>query len=161
MLLDHDNYTARTVTSLGVRTVAGWRLKLYGITPDGEPVHDALVPAALAVAGVFLPGPAVSWDRHGVGMITIQDEGKVAGVFLDYWTRDGELVRQGFISLRALPAQLRPICDDGPLGYVWDLGAVLDHERTAFVRHVFARPDGPDLDAYLADVLDDVSRQDS
>ena len=153
LLLDQDNYTDRTVTSLGVREVAGWRLKVYGIAADGGQVRESLVPAALAVAELFLPGPAVSCDTHGVGAITIQDEGAVAVVFLDYWSRDGELHRQRFLSLRALPAQLRPLSDDGPTGCVWNR-AVLSHERIAFVRHVFARDGGADLDAYLADVFE-------
>jgi hypothetical protein len=152
MLLDHDINTTRTPASLGVREVAGWRLKVYAIAGDGSDVRESLLPAALAVAELFLPGPAVSCDTHGVGAITIQDEGAVAGVFLDYWSRDGELHRQRFLSLRALPAQLRPLSDDGPTGCVWNL-AVLDHERIAFVRHVFGRDGEPDLDGYLADVF--------
>jgi hypothetical protein len=31
---------------------------------------------------------------------------------------------------------------------------VIGHERTAWVRNVLARPEGPDLDAYLGDRLD-------
>jgi hypothetical protein len=30
---------------------------------------------------------------------------------------------------------------------------VIGHERDAWVRHVLARPDGPDLEAYLDDRL--------
>jgi hypothetical protein len=36
---------------------------------------------------------------------------------------------------------------------VWEL-AVLDHERRAWVRHVLARPHGPDAGAYLRDRFD-------
>ena len=35
------------------------------------------------------------------------------------------------------------------VGCVWELG-VLEHERTAWIRHVLA-PDRPDLAGYLAD----------
>ena len=73
-------------------------------------------------------------------------------LLLDWWSEGDRLLHR---ELRASIDNPTRFVDGGPhpVGRsVWDL-AVQAHERAAWLRHVLANPDGPDLKAYLADGL--------
>jgi hypothetical protein len=63
-----------------------------------------------------------------------------------------ELHHHVYFSEPASPADLRSGSDGDPIACAWDL-SVVSHERAAWIRHVLANTAGPDLDAYLADML--------
>jgi hypothetical protein len=65
--------------------------------------------------------------------------------------RTDELYQRGFVAPADQPRLLQPLTTPA-IGRMSGL-AVLDHERQAWLRNVLDRPAGPDIDAYLADVL--------
>jgi hypothetical protein len=134
------------------RRIDGWRLKLYGIAYRSDRPVQALVDAAVAAAQERLPRPAVSDDRYGVGFVGAHDGRGANFVFVDWWANEDELHHHAWLSSKEEPGRLRAIGPDDFTACAWDL-AVLGHERAAWVRHVLARAQGPDLDAYLADRL--------
>jgi hypothetical protein len=147
-----EPYAARSVRCLELLMFDRWRLKLYGIAYRGErPVH-ALVEAAVAAVQEWLPRPAVSDDRYGVGFIGAHDGRGANFVFVDWWANEDELHHHTWLSTKQEPGRLRATGPDDFTACAWDL-AVIGHEREAWVRHVLARTQGPDLDAYLADQL--------
>jgi hypothetical protein len=147
-----EPYAKRSVECLDVLTFDGWRLKLYGIAYRRERPIQSLVDAAVAAARKRLPRPAVAADRYGVGFIGAHDGRGANFVFVDWWENEDELHHHAWLSSKEQPANLRPVGPDDFTACAWDL-AVIGHERAAWIRHVLARADGPDLDAYLADRL--------
>lgn len=145
-------YALRSARSLDLLTLDAWRLKLYGITYRGERPVQTLVDAAVAAAQERLPRPAVTDDRYGVGFVGAHDGRGANFVFVDWWANEDELHHHAWLSSQEEPGRLRPTGPDDFTACAWDL-AVIGHERAAWVRHVLARAQGPDLDAYLADRL--------
>jgi hypothetical protein len=148
-----EPYAARSVRCLNLLGFDGWRLKLYGITYGGKRPVQALVDAAVVAAEERLPRPAVTHDRYGVGFVAAHDGRGANFVFVDWWANEDELHHLTWLSSKEDPGRLRATGPDDFTACAWDL-AVIGHERAAWVRHVLARPAGPDLDAYLHDRLD-------
>jgi hypothetical protein len=144
-----EPYAARSVRLLDILNVDAWRLKLYGITYRGERPVQALVDAAVAATHKQLPRPAVTDDRYGVGFVGAHDGRGANFVFVDWWENEDELHHHTWLSSKNEPSRLRPTGPDDLTACAWDL-ALIAHERAAWVQHVLARPQGPDLDAYLA-----------
>jgi hypothetical protein len=152
-----DPHRARPIRFLGLREIAGWRLKVYGITAAGEFPPAGLAEAALRLAPEVLPGPAVlrdgpEPDRYGIGFVVIHHAGDFAFVLYDWWAGENEIHQRLYSAPLDDPAALAP--HPSPAVFcVWE-GAVVDHERRAWLRHVLARPDGPDVAGYLGDRLE-------
>jgi hypothetical protein len=149
-----EPYATRPDRCMDILSCDAWRVKLYGIAYQGERPVQALVDAAVAVARQRLPRPAVVGDRYGVGFVCVHDGRGGNFVFVDWWEAENELHHHTWYSTKDAPQELRPTGPEHFTGCAWDL-AVIGHERNAWVRHVLARPDGPDLEAYLDDRLDD------
>jgi hypothetical protein len=147
-----EPYEARSIRLLDLVTLDDWRLKVYGITYRGERPVQTLVEAAVAVARKRLPSPAITADRYGVGFIGAHDGRGANFVFLDWWANEDELHHQAWLSSKDDPGRLRPTGPQDFTACTWDL-AVIGHERAAWVRHVLARAEKPNIDAYLADRL--------
>jgi hypothetical protein len=108
----------------------------------------------VAIAQERLPCPAVTDDRYGVGFVGAHDGRGANFVFVDWWAAEDELHHHTWLSSKEEPGTLRATGPDDFTACAWDL-AVIGHERAAWVRHVLARAEGPDIDAYLCDGLDD------
>jgi hypothetical protein len=147
-----EPFARRSVRPLDLLTVDGWRLKVYGITYQGQRPVQTLVEAAVAAARERLPCPAVTDDRYGVGFIGAHDGRGANFVFIDWWENEDELHHHTWLSSKGHPGSLRPTTPRDLTACVWDL-AVIAHERAAWLRHVLARAKGPDLDGYLEDCL--------
>lgn len=149
MIMLQEPYQMRPIRFLEWWTEAGWRLKVYGIAYRRDLPRPELVEAAKAVARPLLPQPAVGEGRYGVGFLGVHDGRGANFVFLDWWGNENELTHHVWVSPADQPAALDDVTPTGLTACVWDL-AVLWFERQAWVEAVLARPDGPDLDAYLA-----------
>ncbi len=68
---------------------------------------------------------------------------------VNWWANENELHHHAYISPTDAPAELEHIAPSGPVACVWDL-MVLCAERQAWVDTVLGNPNGPDLEAYLA-----------
>jgi hypothetical protein len=150
-------YQPRDVGFLKLHETAGWRLKFYGITLEGGPPRPELVTVAEALAPSVLPSPAVhsgggdphDIDRYGVGFVILHDAKDYAFALFDWWAGENELHQRVYSSLPTRLGAMRPHPTPA-IGCVWEL-AVTDFERRAWQKHVLARPEGPDIEAYLED----------
>lgn len=139
----------RAVRFLEYHDVDGWRLKLYGISADAERPRDALVEAMRRVADGHLPRPAIADDRYGVGFAIAHDAADFGFLLVDWWAGENELHQRLFSAPLDRPGDVAPHPTPA-VGCVWEL-SVVDFERRAWLRHVLSRPQGPDLDAYMAE----------
>jgi hypothetical protein len=150
-------YRPRAISFLKLHEAAGWRLKFYGITIEGGPPRPELVTVAEALAPSILPSPAVhsgggdphDIDRYGVGFVILHDAKDYAFALFDWWAGENELHQRIYSSLPTRLGTMRPHPTPA-IGCVWEL-AVIDFERRAWLEHVLARPEGPDIEAYLDD----------
>jgi hypothetical protein len=147
-----EPYAPRSFRCLQLIAFDGWWLKVYGIAYRGERPAPELVDAAVAAARERLPRPAVTDLRYGAGFACAHEGRGGNFVFVDWWENEDELHHHTWRSAKHAPGVLVPTAPDDFTACAWDL-AVIWHERAAWVRHVLACPDGPDVDAYLADQL--------
>ena len=148
-----ENYATRPVRPAEPEQHQGWTLKVYEITYTDDPLSPELNLAARQAARERLPLPAVTDTRYGVGFLGIHEGRGGNFVFLDWWAQENELHHHVWFSDSAAAETLRPAAPTDPIACCWDL-SVIAHEREAWIRHVLARPAGPSLAGYLADVLD-------
>jgi hypothetical protein len=148
-----EPYAPRSIRCLDLLSFDGWRVKLYGITYRGDRPVQSLVDAAAAVAQEQLPRPPVTDHRYGVGFVGAHDGRGANFVFVDWWENEDELHHHTWLSSKQEPGRLRATVPADFTACAWDL-AVITHERAAWLRHVLARAEGPDLTAYLDDRLD-------
>jgi hypothetical protein len=154
-------YHPRTIGFLKLHETAGWRLKFYGITTTGAPPRPELVTVAEALAPSVLPSPAVhsggddpyDIDRYGVGYVILHEASDYAFAIFDWWAGENELRQRMYSSLPTRLGTMRPHPTPA-IGCVWEL-AVSDFERRAWLRHVLARPEGPDIEGYLGERYED------
>ena len=71
---------------------------------------------------------------------------------MSWWQNENELQHRVFFSTPEQPGLLRPATPEDPIACVWDL-SVIAHERDAWIRHMLAKPSGPDAEGYLADAF--------
>jgi len=142
-----EPYRPRPIRFLELWQTGDWRIKVYGIAYRRDRPAEFLVEAAKEIAAERLasvePGA-----HYGVGFLGVH-QGKTGNfVFIDWWSAENELSHHVFFSSSGLPGHLHPATAEDPIACVWDL-AVIDHERRAWIDCVLARPDGPDVEAYL------------
>ncbi|GAA2402976.1 hypothetical protein GCM10010191_08150 [Actinomadura vinacea] len=144
----------RPIRFLELHESAGWRLKVYGIASEGGRPPAELVEAALKAVPDVLPAPAArrggpGSDRYGLGFVVVHSAADFSFVLYDWWAGENEIHQRLHSGPLDTPSDLAP--HPTPAVFcVWE-GAVVDHERRAWLRHVLARPDGPDVAGYLGD----------
>ena len=86
-----DPYQPRPVRFIRLERRGDWRLKVYGIATPGRTPRAELVAAAMDLAGVVLPEPAVSDERYGVGIVVAHDSAMCCFALLYWWQSANEL----------------------------------------------------------------------
>jgi hypothetical protein len=143
------SYRTRAIRPLGVRELAGWRMKMYGIAAVGERPREAVVAAASELAAKVLPAPPHD-DGPGAYGFVIAHEGESACYYLVYWW-----VQEIFLGHRIFVASLRDPRRWQPVGAgvfpcAWELVPIA-HEREAWVAAMLQGE--PDPQRYLADTV--------
>jgi hypothetical protein len=150
--LDIVPYRPRLTLCLRLHEFDEWRVKVYGISAKGTQPGAALVEAACGLAEREFPRPAMGEGRQGVGFVIAHEGEEGDWVLLDWWTAD--LLRHRAFRSSVGAADFTPVPPGEPAACVWEL-AVIDHERRAWIRHVLASPQSPDLSGYLDDRFQD------
>lgn len=140
-------YEPRAFRFLELLRIGDWRMKLYGITYRGERPRAELIEAATRIAAQQLAQEKI--DNYRVGFIGVHDGCKAAFVFVDFWGNENELFHRVFISRSNDSQSLVPAQSSDSSVCVWDLH-LQAFERAAWIKHVLAKSDAPDFDAYLA-----------
>ncbi|MEU8876610.1 hypothetical protein AB0D24_36810 [Streptomyces javensis] len=138
----------RAIGFLGLETVGGWAVKVYGISASADVPRPALVAATVEAAASALPSPARTDSRYGIGFAIAHDAADRCFALVDWWHGENEIHQRLFSAPLERPDALMPHPGEA-IGCVWEL-AVTDFERRAWLRHVLANPEGPDRDGYLA-----------
>lgn len=140
-------FAPRPTRAAGVSEHGGRRLKRYEITVDGAAVD----PDVIAAAARILDASARAEDVRAVGFAVLHVGLDAVWLLSAHW-RDDILHQTMHSAPLDSPTELVPVTTGGPVGCVWEL-AVHAHERDAWIRHGLEPEAGPDLDAYLADVM--------
>lgn len=135
---------------LHVDDVRGWKLKTYGIASRPRPRPELVAAAVRAAPGILPERPDLD-GAFGVGFLLVHDTPGCCQALVHWWVRPDELHQRVFVAAPEAPRSLVPPLT-AAIGHLPEL-AVIEHERQAFLRHVLDRPAGPDVDAYLAEVL--------
>jgi hypothetical protein len=128
--------------------VGGWHLKLYGIATHREHARPDLLNATLDLAATVLPQPPVTADHYGVGFAIAHDANAASIGIVYWWQSSNELHQRIHVGPLEPPSAMAPT-ENQAAGCVWEL-AVVEFERRAWLADVLARPEGPDLAAYLS-----------
>ncbi|MET9340002.1 hypothetical protein [Nonomuraea sp. NPDC003804] len=148
-------FLEKNLRSLPPVTLGGRPYKRYHVDCEGHEIEPEVEKAAYAYVPRLVPPPA---DDSPAGWIVLHRGGDSGAYVLVYtWVWDN--VIEIHTACAGQPAVGCP--DEDPtnfmtlerpwIGCVWELPP-LEHERSAFVRHMLA-PEVPDLDGYLADAL--------
>jgi hypothetical protein len=154
-MLGDVTFTPRHLLVPPPRFVDGWWVKPYHVNIDDRPIEDELVDAAYEFLPRLLPAPD---DATPAVAFAVVHRGRKAMYLNAYaWVWDNVLHCRTAAAAEAFLG-----CpDDDPthfveltrpfIGCIWELPP-LEHERAAWVRHVFGT-DTADLPAYLADTM--------
>jgi hypothetical protein len=148
--LPTDPYRPRRTQSLGVRELAGWTVKLIGITATGDLPNEIEVDAAARSVQRHLPQPVRTPTRPGVAFVIVHRGTEALWAILGWWELD--ILYHRLFRADLGSNALQPVPPDGPTACVLELLAI-DHERQSWVTHVLTRPADPDLAGYLASTL--------
>ncbi len=147
-----EPYAPRPIRPLGQWLVAGMRLKVHGIAYQLAQPRPAVIDAAYELALRELPQLIAGQHHYGVGFVGVHDGRGAIFVFIDFWTDENELHHHVYVASKDQPMQLEYVTPSGLIACVWDL-AVIGFERQAWIECVLANPNGPDLEAYLGQML--------
>ncbi|MEM7634870.1 MAG: hypothetical protein AAF299_09945 [Pseudomonadota bacterium] len=141
-----DVYRPRAVSGLDVWHIGDLRLKVYGITADGQELTDDLVSKAQAFAQRELPAlVAAEGEDNGLGFVIIHPGELGVSVLLHWWIQGSVLCQHIERTLwgddKPMDTASRPV-----IACVWELG-LIDAEQRIW-RDVMMVPQ-PDADAYL------------
>ena len=151
-------FSEKDLHGCGVLGVADRWVKCYHISATGGQIPAGIETAAYAFLPQLLPEP--DGETPPGGWVILHKGAAIPAYLVAYSWTWGNVVE-----CRAAVAGIPELgCDDEDpehfkaldrpwMGCVWEL-APFGHERTAWVRHVL-RPDVPDLQGYLADMLAD------
>ncbi len=153
-------YRPRPTGFLTLHREPGIALKVYGISATEEAPPADTVAVAIALAVAYLRAgrtpcwrAGVEWwglPSYGVGSLIVHRGRTTTFAVLDWWIDENVLRHHVWAAPADPPGPFESLAPADVAICVWEL-AVLEHERAAWLRHVFT-PDGhADLEAYLAD----------
>ena len=141
-------FKPRPTRFVGINPLKGWRLKQYEITVDSNIMPTDVLQSLDLLLVQQLPKPAS--NDVGVGFLIVHFGAESVWALADLWM--GDIIHQHTFSASLDdPTAFAPVPAGGPTACVWEL-PIHGFERDSFVTHVLDPADGPDLDAYLADV---------
>jgi len=126
-------YAPRAFRFIELLSLADWRMKLYGISWQGELPRPELIAAAKKIAREQMAKETA--NNCGVGFVGVHDSRGAAFVFVDFWGNENELFHRVFLSRDNDPEKLTPARPAESSVCVWDLH-LQSFERAAWIRHV-------------------------
>lgn len=141
-------YHARRIAFDGLEEAEGWRLKVYSVLHHERERQPELMRAAAETALAWLPQPAVTPERYGVGVLSVHRGASYDFVTVSYWCYQTELRSHAFMRPSSGSFLLEPVAASELSWDVWDL-RLLAFEGDAWVAE-FLRPGRDDLGPYLS-----------
>jgi hypothetical protein len=148
-------YSPRPVRFLGVYETAGWKIKIHGISIKNEYIEPQLLEHVKTRLPDWLnifSHPEL--ETYKIATLIVH-EGK-EGIFalLNWWIDENMLQCHVYFSGYTNPYQFHVYSPKGTMVCVWEM-AVMWFERNAWVKHVLSKPASPDIEAYLADCMNE------
>lgn len=147
-----ETYTNRPAHYLGLWREHDWAVKGYAMRhalkhlPDARE-FEALLPLMFGA----LRGVRMAEAPHGQAFAILHEGREGTFLVLCWWGGENMLYRRVWLRT-AFDGHFDDISDTQVVACVWEL-AVIEHERTAWLRHVLMQPQSPDTEAYLYDSL--------
>jgi hypothetical protein len=155
-------YRPRPIQFLGVSHVRDWRLKTYGISATPREFSADDLVAALRLVDQALHreqepfwAAGIDWNalpRYGVGTLILHEGADAWFVILCTWFGINMFTTEVWAAPSANPTAFEPLAGSHVTMCVWEQ-AVMEHERAAWLRHVFRESGDSDWAAYLGDGL--------
>jgi len=145
---EFDPYLARPISFRELATPNGWRIKIYGISPEAKPLPSEVV--ALGTTNVLsqLPHPSLTDNRYGVGFLIIHHGTLRNWYLLDWWEKVDILHHKLFSSPLDEPSAISAEPDKSLMACVHEL-RVIAFESEAWIKTVLCQPDTQSIDNYL------------
>lgn len=124
-------YQPRPIRFHEIRTMAGYRLKLYSIVDGKQPINWNRFESGCDLVMRLLPKKVTTPERPGVGFLIAHQGYRYDYVVLGWWDRENELPTRIAVRKQAVGARWRLV--KGSESFcVWDI-QVIAHERDAYV----------------------------
>ena len=145
-----EPYQPRSTRIIDVRSVEGWKLKVYQIVRDESEIPGSIVDIGLNHVQSQVPWPPHS-DNKKCGFVILHAGQQALWLLIHLWLDD--ILRQ-FVFCAPVDdwTQFSASPMDGFNACVWEL-EVTRHERDAWVKHVLSKPQIADYESYLGDAL--------
>lgn len=131
MEADVLRHAPRPVRLIDREVLAGWRVKVYGISLAGEAVRDELIALGKETAAATLPASVENRDLGRYAFVVIHDAPDNAYVLVHWWAGGNEMHQKVFSAPReSLDAMTTHPTD--AIGCVWEL-SVVEFERQAWL----------------------------
>ena len=144
-------YEPRPIRFHGLRTQAGWRVKLYTIVIGDSTLEWPAFEPAVELALGALPTPAVTAERPGAGYLILHQGRGMNYAVLGWWDCENEMPVRVFVA-RPEEGGVWRLARGSESFCVWDL-QVIWFEREAYVDTVMAPSGGGGVDEYLSRAL--------
>ena len=128
-----DPYVARPIKFIDQVNSEGWRIKIYGISAKSLPLPKDVVSEGIKNVLSYLPQPALTEQRYGVGFLIIHHK-----LFSSPLDKPSSISTEPDKSLIACVHELR----------------VMTFESEAWIKTVLCQDDKPSFDSYLKLHLD-------
>ena len=142
-----DTYTPRRFRDGGLVALGTSRFKFYLIDSAGDASDADAMEAAVRDYARACPH-VWTIDDSALGHIIVHRGEEALWLLVQWWVGGGIL--RGLLAKSELGQTRFVPADSSLIGCVWEL-QVVEHERTAWVRHMMSA--APDMDAFLSDRL--------
>ena len=143
-----DPYVRRPTEFIGQYDSQGWRVKAYGISAKSLPLPEEIVSEGLKSVMQYLPQPALTEQRYGVGFLIIHQGIMRNWFLLDWWENEDIIHHQLFSSPLDEPKLITSEPDKSLIACVHEL-RVINFESEAWIKTVLCSDEKPDFEKYL------------
>ncbi len=143
-----ETYIKRPIKYIDQVSSKEWRIKVYGISQKSVPLPEEVVTEGIKTVLPYLPQPALTKDRYGLGFLIIHHGTMRNWFLLDWWEENDILHHQLFSSPLDKPRSIAVETDQSLIACVHEL-RVINFERDAWIKTVLCQDDGASFEKYL------------
>ena len=147
-MYEFDPNVRRPTEFIGQYDSQGWRIKAYGISAKTLPLPEEIVPEGLNSVLQYLPQPALTEQRYGVGFLIIHQGIMRNWFLLDWWENEDIIHHKLFSSPLDRPGSISIEPDKSLIACVHEL-RIITFESETWIKTVLCKDDDPGFDKYL------------
>ena len=145
---DFEPYVRRPLEYIGQHKAEGWRIKVYGISAKSLPLPEQIVSDGIKRLMQYLPQPAVTKSRYGVGFLIIHHGTMRNWFLLDWWENEDIIHHLLFSSPLDDPGTITVESDKSLIACVHEL-KIINFESEAWIETVLCSGETPSFENYL------------